>query len=247
LYPRVALPLGTYTPYNAQATVHLSPSFFALLLPFTVHGRVSDIWRSYIAQTLFTYIEVPTNPFESKNSQAGPSSNDSTLVSDSVEANVIQSWFDQSSPENAGPCPAKLKQDTITPCLVFTPPHIYHDRNSHKYTRDFNSEHPLYDKAEPLVAFLTDRQRGGVSDLYERVQAAKSQSNDESPITIYDLMYVLYIDLYEVGILEKAELQYVYAWAIDLQRIPNVPQVKLMPGVATSSCPQSADRNAMDA
>jgi len=37
-------------PYNAQATLHLSPSFLGLLLPITVKGRVSDIWRSYFTQ-----------------------------------------------------------------------------------------------------------------------------------------------------------------------------------------------------
>ena len=47
------VPKGVLTPYNAQATLHLQPSFWALLLPITVHGRVSDIWRSYFAQRLF--------------------------------------------------------------------------------------------------------------------------------------------------------------------------------------------------
>lgn len=40
-------------PYNAQATLHFQSAFWALLLPITVHGRVSDIWRSYLAQRLF--------------------------------------------------------------------------------------------------------------------------------------------------------------------------------------------------
>ena len=47
------IPSGVLTPYNAQATLHFKSAFFALLLPVTVHGRVSDIWRSYIAQRLF--------------------------------------------------------------------------------------------------------------------------------------------------------------------------------------------------
>lgn len=46
------LPPGTFAPFNAQATVHLYESFWAILLPVTVHGRVSDIWRSYLAQKL---------------------------------------------------------------------------------------------------------------------------------------------------------------------------------------------------
>ncbi|KAI9031375.1 hypothetical protein DFJ74DRAFT_431747 [Hyaloraphidium curvatum] len=42
-----------YAPYNAQATLHTSIAFWALYLPISVHGRVSDIWRSYIAQAIF--------------------------------------------------------------------------------------------------------------------------------------------------------------------------------------------------
>ena len=47
------IPSGVLTPYNAQATLHFESAFWALLLPITVHGRVSDIWRSYLAQRLF--------------------------------------------------------------------------------------------------------------------------------------------------------------------------------------------------
>jgi STELLO glycosyltransferases len=46
------LPAGTYCPWNAQATLFLQPALWSLLLPVSVHGRVSDIWRSYIAQRL---------------------------------------------------------------------------------------------------------------------------------------------------------------------------------------------------
>ena len=52
------LPKGVVTPYNAQATLHFKPAFFALLLPVTVNGRVSDIWRSYIAQRLFWEVDL---------------------------------------------------------------------------------------------------------------------------------------------------------------------------------------------
>lgn len=39
-------------PFNAQATLWREESFWALYLPLTVHGRVSDIWRSYVFQAL---------------------------------------------------------------------------------------------------------------------------------------------------------------------------------------------------
>lgn len=47
------VPPHAYVPYNAQATVHAGRALWALLLPHTVPGRVSDIWRGYFAQALF--------------------------------------------------------------------------------------------------------------------------------------------------------------------------------------------------
>jgi hypothetical protein len=41
-----------YTPYNAQATIHFYSALWSLYLPISVHGRVSDIWRSYFTQRL---------------------------------------------------------------------------------------------------------------------------------------------------------------------------------------------------
>ena len=50
---RLLVPTGKYAPYNAQATVHMYKAFWGLFLPFTVPGRVTDIWRSFIAQHFF--------------------------------------------------------------------------------------------------------------------------------------------------------------------------------------------------
>ena len=52
------VPLGVLTPYNAQATLHFQKSFFCLFLPITVTGRVTDIWRSFIAQRLFWDVDL---------------------------------------------------------------------------------------------------------------------------------------------------------------------------------------------
>jgi hypothetical protein len=58
----VLLPLGKFAPYNAQATVHTKAGLWAIYLPITVQGRVSDIWRGYFAETIFTkYIEHPSH------------------------------------------------------------------------------------------------------------------------------------------------------------------------------------------
>lgn len=53
---RMVLPHGVYCPYNAQATLHLYEAFWSMLLPKTVNGRVSDIWRSYISEHVMSYI-----------------------------------------------------------------------------------------------------------------------------------------------------------------------------------------------
>ncbi|CAM9705879.1 unnamed protein product [Ectocarpus sp. 4 AP-2014] len=46
------VPAWTFSPYNAKATLHFPVAFWGMLLPVTVHERVSDIWRSYFTQTL---------------------------------------------------------------------------------------------------------------------------------------------------------------------------------------------------
>ena len=45
-------PRAVYSPWNAQAVLVSNPAFFGLLLPVSVTGRVSDIWRSYITTRL---------------------------------------------------------------------------------------------------------------------------------------------------------------------------------------------------
>ena len=54
----LAAPPGAYVPYNAQATVHTYAAFWAMLLPSTVSGRVSDIWRAYFAERLFVDLDL---------------------------------------------------------------------------------------------------------------------------------------------------------------------------------------------
>lgn len=47
------LPPGSYAPTNAHATLHTYDALWSTLLPVTVHGRVADIWRGYVAQRAF--------------------------------------------------------------------------------------------------------------------------------------------------------------------------------------------------
>ena len=50
--PPIVVPAGIYTPFIAQSTVHFPWAYMFMFLPISVPGRVSDIWRSYIAQRL---------------------------------------------------------------------------------------------------------------------------------------------------------------------------------------------------
>ena len=49
----ITVPLNMVVPTNAQATIFFKRTFWALFLPSTVHGRVTDIWRAYITQSLY--------------------------------------------------------------------------------------------------------------------------------------------------------------------------------------------------
>ena len=50
--PPVALPFGSFGPYNAQNTVFTHAGLWATVLPQTVEFRVCDIWRAYFTQRL---------------------------------------------------------------------------------------------------------------------------------------------------------------------------------------------------
>jgi hypothetical protein len=47
-----AIPPFVFTPFNAQAVLFDRSALWGLLLPVTVHGRVTDIWRSYFTTRL---------------------------------------------------------------------------------------------------------------------------------------------------------------------------------------------------
>ena len=46
-------PKKLISPYNAQATLQNFIAFWALFLPVSVAGRVSNIWRSFVGQAFF--------------------------------------------------------------------------------------------------------------------------------------------------------------------------------------------------
>ena len=150
---RVVLPHGVYCPYNAQATMHLSESFWSMLLPHTVSSRVTDIWRSYITQYIMSYIP-----------------------------------------------------DT---CLMFVPPAVRHERNSHNYLHDFSSELPLYLLATPLVEMFA--------------------TTPPQAASLEEVLRNTYVWLFELGVLEEEDVKYVIAWINDLNKLgyqfPQLPSV----------------------
>ena len=186
--PTVALPHVTYTPFNAQATIIMPGAYFAMLLPYTVHGRVSDIWRSYIMETLITYYSLDTTADYKKTVKMSKTSHSTA-------------------------------PDSADPCVTFTAPHIYHDRNAHNYQLDFNSELPLYMQAESLVSWLTVRQLEGKKCLRDRLIKVGGDATGDAERAMADIMMLLYVDLHEAGVVEAEEITYVQAWLKDFSRI----------------------------
>jgi hypothetical protein len=54
------VPRHAVSPYNAKATLHTLATLWSTLLPVTLPDRVSDIWRAYMAQTLFHDLNLHT-------------------------------------------------------------------------------------------------------------------------------------------------------------------------------------------
>lgn len=133
---------SSFAPWNAQSTLFNYNAFWGLLLPMTVHGRVSDIWRSYFTQRIL--------------------------------------WERSSN-------------------IAFCPSLVNHIRNQHRLIKDFDAELPLYTQAESLVKYLREW---------------KPLSQD-----IPSMLEELYIDMYEKGIIEFMDVEFIQLWIRDLQSI----------------------------
>lgn len=138
----IALRPGRFAPFNAQATLWKKEAFWGMLLPVTVHGRVSDIWRSYFMQRLMKDVNLH---------------------------------------------------------LSFTSPLAVQYRNVHSLVADLQSEVPLYTKANELTKWLRqwNPARDTAGSLVKRMEQ-------------------LYVDLYEIGILEEQDVLLCQAWLSDL-------------------------------
>ena len=126
------LPAGLFAPYNAQATLHMHGALWTLLLPVTVHGRVSDIWRSYCVWTKHGGLAVLPGPLpaccllQSARRSCGTWACDSPSRRRSSSRRV-ELWS-----------PPLRRPLTLTPCPA---PQI---RNAHNYIRDLDAETDLY-------------------------------------------------------------------------------------------------------
>ena len=79
-------------------------------------------------------------------------------------------------------------------------------------------------QAEGLVGWLTVRMQGGVKDLLgggEEAGGSGEGGGRDAEGVMADAMWRLYVELYEAGVVEEAELPYVQAWLSDVSRMPN--------------------------
>ena len=84
-------------------------------------------------------------------------------------------------------------------CLMFAPPAVRHERNSHNYLQDFYSELPLYVLASKLVEML---------------------ATTPPKLAPYEVVFRdVYVLLYETGVLEEDDIKYVIAWINDLKNV----------------------------
>jgi hypothetical protein len=72
----VAVPIGTFTPTNTHSTSFLQPMHWALFFPATLDAQVADTWRSYVMETLLTYLQFdsPPSPPRDPSSTSPPAS-----------------------------------------------------------------------------------------------------------------------------------------------------------------------------
>lgn len=147
---------GRVAPFNAQATLWTKDALWGMLLPVTVHGRVSDIWRSYFMQRLMKDLDIH---------------------------------------------------------VAFTSPIAVQYRNVHSYIADLQAEVPLYVQANELTKWLRDWMPKKGSGLVARFEQ-------------------LYIDLYEIGVIEEDDVLLAQAWLTDLAAIGfKEPRMKDAPAV----------------
>ena len=83
--------------------------------------------------------------------------------------------------------------------MAFCPAIVNHIRNQHRLIKDFDAEMPLYTQAEALLKFLNEW---------------KPERKD-----IPGMMEDMYIEMYERGIVELKDVEFVQKWIKDLIQV----------------------------
>lgn len=106
------IPSSAYAPFNAQATTHMYNAFWGLYLPFSVTGRVTDIWRSFITQRLMRYLGLNllyTPPIVTHERSAHDYLADLSAESDVyLRTSKLQAFLDDWSPDTAETLPEMI-------------------------------------------------------------------------------------------------------------------------------------------
>ena len=180
--PAVAVPAGTYMPFNGRATAWSSDVSFAMLLPSSVPARVADVWRSYIAETLLSFMSgVP----------------------------YANSGF----------------------CVTVTAPHVasLSARNSSRLSTGTTAEGDLrlFAPIASVLSWLTERQPNGSMDLKRRVHEItgrtvhplQARKRSVAQSEWMDMLLLLYVDMYEAGVVGESDIAQARAWLSDVQCI----------------------------
>ena len=209
--PAQALGAGAAAPCNAQATLWFRAAFAALFLPTTVHGRVSDIWRSYIAQTalrcngLALGFSGPLvgrragNPSRRRGEEQNPFK---TPRGAGAFLNVVRPRNIHASPRGGTATRARRRHRDKKRGSGMTPQRLVaaqveQDRNAHDLLADYMSERPLYERAGALLEVLA---------------AAPCAS------TLPGAVERLFVRLYEYEFVEASDVERVQAFLRDLAR-----------------------------
>ena len=83
--------------------------------------------------------------------------------------------------------------------MAFCPSIVNHIRNQHRLIKDFDAEMPLYTQTEAMLKFLNEW----------------TPSAQEVP----EILEELYVEMYERGIVELRDVEFIQAWIRDLVQI----------------------------
>lgn len=228
-----------------------------MLLPVTVHGRVSDIWRSYFTQALLplanavpvfapAWVEQVRVDSEFWARVRGGADKDGSGELSLISCTSCFAWMGAPGPivclsrdENPVFCrPCEHFSSTVSCLYIFASPksYFFQVRNPHDYLGDFQAELPLYEQAGALVEFL----------LRHTQAEAMSNSGGLTWSRVEDLA----VTMYEYGIVDEKDVvlaQVGLRWLIAfLGHSPAIMSMYLCMAIRSSSRTAIMDTHAPD-